>query len=108
MMFECELYYGYVIVCDYVMFMLNQQVCYDICVVDGEIGGLLMMMIEECDDCELFLCFEYCMMLMVMDDSEEVWQMYGIVKEVYCMLDIDIVCLICEYVQGCKDFDLLY
>ena len=58
------------------------------------------MTIEERDDHELFLRFEYRTTLVVTDDSEDARQTHGIVKEAYRTSDIDTVRLIREYAQG--------
>ncbi|ERJ33889.1 hypothetical protein L810_3720 [Burkholderia sp. AU4i] len=105
---ERELHYGHATVRDHVTFTPNQQVRYDIRAADGEIGGSLTMTIEERDDHELFLRFEYRTTLVVTDDSEDARQTHGIVKEAYRTSDIDTVRLIREYAQGRKDPDPLH
>lgn len=105
---ERELHYGHATVCDRVTFTPNEQVRYDIHAADGEIGGSLTMTIEERDDQQLFLRFEYRTTLVVSDDSEDARQTKGIVKEAYRTADIDTVRLIREYAQGRKDPDPLH
>lgn len=105
---ERELHYGQATVCDRVTFTPNEQVRYDIHAADGEIGGSLTMTIEERDDQQLFLRFEYRTTLVVSDDSEDARQTQGIVKEAYRTADIDTVRLIREYAQGRKDPDPLH
>lgn len=105
---ERELHYGHATVRDHVTFTPNQQVRYDILAADGEIGGSLTMTIEERDDHELFLRFEYRTTLVVTDDSDDARQTHGIVKEAYRTSDIDTVRLIREYAQGRKDPDPLH
>lgn len=105
---ERELHYGHATVRDRVTFTPYQQVRYDIHAATGEIGGSLTMTIEERDDRELFLRFEYRTTLTVSDDSEEARQTHGIVKEAYRTSDIDTVRLIREYAQGRKAPDPLH
>ena len=105
---ERELHYGHATVRDRVTFTPNQQVRYDIHAADGDIGGSLTMTIEERDDHELFLRFEYRTTLTVTDDSEDARQTHGIVKEAYRTSDIDTVRLIREYVLGLNAPDQLH
>jgi hypothetical protein len=100
---ERELHYGHATVRDRVTFTPNQQVRYDIHAAGGEIGGSLTMTIEEREDQQLFLRFEYRTTLTVSDDSGEARQTHEIVKEAYRTADIDTVRLIREYAQGRKD-----
>ncbi|AOK53283.1 DUF1857 family protein [Burkholderia stagnalis] len=105
---ERELHYGSATVRDRVTFTPNHQVRYDIHAADGEIGGTLTMTIEERDDQELFLRFEYRTTLAVSNDTEDARQTHEIVKEAYRTSDIDTVRLIREYAQGRKDPDPLH
>ncbi|KGV67125.1 SRPBCC family protein [Burkholderia pseudomallei] len=105
---ERELHYGNATVRDHVTFTPNEQVRYDIHAADGEIGGSLTMTIEERDDQQLFLRFEYRTTLSVSNDSEDARQTQEIVKEAYRTSDIDTVRLIREYAQGRKDPDPLH
>ncbi|CAJ9188552.1 Domain of uncharacterised function (DUF1857) [Burkholderia pseudomallei] len=66
------------------------------------------MTIEERDDQQLFLRFEYRTTLPVSNDSEDARQTQEIVKEAYRTSDIDTVRLIREYAQGRKDPDPLH
>ncbi|MBN3816331.1 DUF1857 family protein [Paraburkholderia sp. Se-20369] len=105
---ERELHYGHATVRDRVTFTPNRQVRYDIHAADGEIGGTLTMTIEERDDQQLFLRFEYRTTLAVSNDTEDARQTHEIVKEAYRTSDIDTVRLIREYTQGRKDPDPLH
>ncbi|MXN75020.1 DUF1857 family protein [Burkholderia sp. 4701] len=105
---ERELHYGSATVRDRVTFTPNHQVRYDIHAADGEIGGTLTMTIEERDDQQLFLRFEYSTTLAVSNDTEDARQTHEIVKEAYRTSDIDTVRLIREYAQGRKDPDPLH
>ncbi|PCE21559.1 SRPBCC family protein [Burkholderia ubonensis] len=100
---ERELHFGNATVRDRVTLTPNQQVRYDIHAADGEIGGSLTMTIEEREDQQLFLRFEYRTTLAVSNDTEDARQTHEIVKEAYRTSDIDTVRLIREYAQGRKD-----
>lgn len=105
---ERELHFGKATIRDRVTFTPHEQVRYDIHAAGGEIGGSLTMKIEQRDDAQLFLRFEYRTTLPVGDDSEDARQTHEIVKEAYRTSDIDTVRLIREYAQGRKDPDPLH
>ncbi|KVE33508.1 SRPBCC family protein [Burkholderia sp. TSV86] len=105
---ERELHFGKATIRDRVTLIPNVQVRYDIHAADGEIGGSLTMTIEERDDQELFLRFEYQTTLTVNNDSEDARQTQEIVKEAYRASDIDTVRLIREFAHGRKDPDPLH
>ena len=104
---ERELHYGHATVRDRVTLTPNQQVRYDIHAAGGEIGGSLTMTIEERDDHELFLRFEYRTTLPTEDD-EDARQTSEIVKSAYRESDIDTVRLIRQFVLGINNPDALH
>ena len=63
------------------------------------VGGSLTMTIEQPDELQLFLRFEYTTTLPVSDDQDAV-QTQEIVKSAYRENDIDTVRLIRQYVQA--------
>ncbi|MEW6343453.1 MAG: SRPBCC family protein [Paraburkholderia sp.] len=96
---ERELHYGQVTVRDRVTLQTNQSVRYDILATETYVGGSLTMTIEQPDELQLFLRFEYSTTLPVADD-EDARQTQEIVKSAYRESDIDTVRLIRQYVQG--------
>jgi hypothetical protein len=96
---ERELHYGQVTVRDRVTLQANQSVRYDILATETYVGGSLTMTIEQPDELQLFLRFEYSTTLPVADD-EDARQTQEIVKSAYRESDIDTVRLIRQYVQG--------
>ena len=98
---ERELHYGQATVRDRVTLLANQSVRYDILATESHVGGSLSMTIEQPDELQLFLRFEYTTTLPVSDD-EDARQTQEIVKSAYRESDIDTVRLIRQYVQGNK------
>lgn len=96
---ERELHYGQATVRDRVTLLDNQSVRYDILPTAEHVGGSLTMTIEQPDDLQLFLRFEYATTLPVSDNKDEV-QTTEIVKSAYRESDIDTVRLIRQFVQG--------
>lgn len=96
---ERELHYGQVTVRDRVTLLPNQSVRYDILATETYVGGSLTMTIEQPDELQLFLRFEYSTTLPVSDD-EDARQTQEIVKSAYRESDIDTVRLIRQFVQG--------
>ena len=86
---------------DRVTLLANQSVRYDILATESHVGGSLTMTIEQPDDLQLFLRFEYSTTLPVSDD-EDARRTQEIVKSAYRESDIDTVRLIRQYVQGDK------
>jgi Domain of unknown function (DUF1857) len=104
---ERELHYGQVTVRDRVTFSPNDSVRYDILATETHVGGSLTMTIEQPDELQLFLRFEYSTTLPVSDD-QDARQTQEIVKSAYRESDIDTVRLIRQYVQGRKAPDALH
>ena len=100
-MLERELHYGQATVRDRVTLLANESVRYDILATETHVGGSLTMTIEQPDELQLFLRFEYSTTLPVSDD-EDARQTQEIVKSAYRESDIDTVRLIRQYVQGDK------
>jgi hypothetical protein len=75
----------------------RQSVRYDILPTADYVGGSLTMTIEQPDELQLFLRFEYTTTLPVSDDQDAV-QTQEIVKSAYRENDIDTVRLIRQYV----------
>ena len=100
-MLERELHYGQATVRDRVTLLANESVRYDILATESHVGGSLTMTIEQPDELQLFLRFEYSTTLPVSDD-EDARQTQEIVKSAYRESDIDTVRLIRQYVQGDK------
>ena len=98
---ERELHYGQATVRDRVTLLANQSVRYDILATESHVGGSLTMTIEQPEELQLFLRFEYTTTLPVSDD-EDARQTQEIVKSAYRESDIDTVRLIRQYVQGNK------
>ncbi|WP_341312700.1 SRPBCC family protein [Paraburkholderia sp. IMGN_8] len=95
---ERELHYGQATVRDRVTLLESQSVRYDILPTESHVGGSLTMTIEQPDELQLFLRFEYTTTLPVSDDQDAV-QTTEIVKSAYRESDIDTVRLIRQYVQ---------
>jgi hypothetical protein len=104
---ERELNYGQVTVRDRVTLSPNDKVRYDILATETHVGGSLTMTIEQPDELQLFLRFEYSTTLPVSDD-QDARQTQEIVKSAYRESDIDTVRLIRQYVQGRKAPDALH
>lgn len=104
---ERELQYGHATVRDRVTFTPRESVRYDILATDAHIGGSLTMTIEQPDDLQLFLRFEYATTLPT-PDSEDTRQTSEIVKSAYREADIDTVRLIREYARNPKRPDALH
>lgn len=98
---ERELHYGQATVRDRVTLLANQSVRYDILATESHVGGSLTMTIEQPDELQLFLRFEYSTTLPV-SDEEDARRTQEIVKSAYRESDIDTVRLIRQYVQGDK------
>ncbi|WP_345813586.1 SRPBCC family protein [Paraburkholderia sp. PREW-6R] len=95
---ERELHYGHATVRDRVTLQDSQSVRYDILPTADHVGGSLTMTIEQPDELQLFLRFEYATTLPVSDDQDAV-QTQEIVKSAYRENDIDTVRLIRQFVQ---------
>jgi hypothetical protein len=96
---ERELHYGQATVRDRVTFTLNESVRYDILPTAEHVGGSLTMTIEEPEEAQLFLRFEYRTTLPAAENEDD-RQTSEIVKSAYRESDIDTVRLIRQYVQG--------
>lgn len=94
---ERELRYGQATVRDRVTLQESQSVRYDILATAEYVGGSLTMTIEQPDELQLFLRFEYATTLPVSTDQDAV-QTQEIVKSAYRENDIDTVRLIRQYV----------
>jgi hypothetical protein len=99
---ERELHYGQVSVRDRVTLLAKDSVRYDILATETYVGGSLTMSIEQPDELQLFLRFEYATTLPVSDD-QDARQTQEIVKSAYRESDIDTVRLIRQYVQSPKE-----
>ncbi|MGF6569727.1 protein of unknown function [Paraburkholderia fungorum] len=95
---ERELHYGKATVRDRVTLEDGRSVRYDILPTADHVGGSLTMTIEQPDELQLFLRFEYATTLPVSTDQDAV-QTQEIVKSAYRENDIDTVRLIRQYVQ---------
>jgi hypothetical protein len=95
---ERELHYGKATVRDRVTLEESRSVRYDILPTADYVGGSLTMTIEQPDELQLFLRFEYATTLPVSTDQDAV-QTQEIVKSAYRENDIDTVRLIRQYVQ---------
>jgi hypothetical protein len=102
-----ELHYGQTTVRDRVTLQHHQSVRYDILATETYVGGSLTMTIEQPDDKQLFLRFEYKTTLPVSED-QDARQTQEIVKSAYRESDIDTVRLIRQYVQTRKNPDALH
>jgi hypothetical protein len=99
---ERELHYGQATVRDRVTLQPNESVRYDILATESYVGGSLTMTIEQPDELQLFLRFEYKTTLPAADTEDE-RQTNEIVKSAYRESDIDTVRLIRRYVQARQD-----
>jgi hypothetical protein len=96
---ERELHYGHATVRDRVTLTPDQSVRYDILPTETYVGGSLTMTIEEPDEAQLFLRFEYRTTLPA-GVTEDERQTSEIVKSAYRESDIDTVRLIRQFVLG--------
>jgi hypothetical protein len=96
---ERELHYGPATVRDRVTLVPHESVRYDILATEAYVGGTLTMSIEQPDDLQLFLRFEYTTTLAT-PDTEDARQTSEIVKSAYREADIDTVRLIREYARN--------
>ncbi|TDN70868.1 SRPBCC family protein [Paraburkholderia sp. BL10I2N1] len=99
---ERELHYGQATVRDRVTLAPNESVRYDILATEAYVGGSLTMTIEQPDELQLFLRFEYKTTLPAAD-TEDTRQTNEIVKSAYRESDIDTVRLIRQFVQARKE-----
>ncbi|MEX3955252.1 SRPBCC family protein [Trinickia sp. EG282A] len=100
---ERELHYGHATVRDHVTLTPNESVRYDIRATEAHVGGSLTMTIEQPDEVQLFLRFQYETTLPT-PDTEDARQTSEIVKSAYRESDIDTVRLIRQYaVQNPKE-----
>jgi hypothetical protein len=104
---ERELHYGSATVRDHVTLTPQQSVRYDILATEAHVGGSLTMTIEQPDDLQLFLRFEYRTTLPAAD-TEDARQTQEIVKSAYREADIDTVRLIRQYAQNSPDAGALH
>ncbi|MBC8752032.1 hypothetical protein OKW43_003965 [Paraburkholderia sp. WC7.3g] len=95
---ERELHYGQATVRDRVTLEARERVRYDILPTAEYVGGSLTMTIEQPDDLQLFLRFEYATTLPVSTTDQDAVQTQEIVKSAYRENDIDTVRLIRQYV----------
>jgi hypothetical protein len=95
---ERELHYGQATVRDRVTLQEHQSVRYDIQQTADYVGGSLTMTIEQPDELQLFLRFEYATTLPVSTTDQDAVQTQEIVKSAYRENDIDTVRLIRQYV----------
>ena len=93
---ERELHYGHATVRDRVTLTPQESVRYDILATEAHVGGSLTMSIEQPDELQLFLRFEYRTTLPVAD-TQDARQTQEIVKSAYREADIDTVRLIRQY-----------
>ncbi|PLZ03190.1 DUF1857 domain-containing protein [Burkholderia sp. WAC0059] len=104
---ERELHYGQATVRDHVTLAPNESVRYDILATEAHVGGSLTMTIEQPDDVQLFLRFEYRTTLSAAQD-EDARRTAEIVKSAYRESDIDTVRLIRQFVLGAGEPDALH
>jgi hypothetical protein len=97
---ERELHYGQATVRDRVTLQASQSVRYDILPTAEYVGGSLTMTIEQPDELQLFLRFEYATTLPVSTTDQDAVQTQEIVKSAYRENDIDTVRLIRQYVAA--------
>ncbi|MEM5344712.1 SRPBCC family protein [Paraburkholderia azotifigens] len=107
---ERELHYGHATVRDHVTLTPQQSVRYDINATADYVGGSLTMTIEQPDELQLFLRFEYKTSLPSADDNgdPDAHQTEEIVKSAYRESDIDTVRLIRQYVSARNTPDQLH
>lgn len=99
---ERELHYGQATVRDRVTLTDLASVRYDILPTADHVGGSLTMTIEQPDELQLFLRFQYATTLPESTDPDA-HQTQEIVKSAYRENDIDTVRLIRQYVQPRND-----
>ncbi len=104
---ERELHYGQATVRDRVTLTPDESVRYDILATESHVGGSLTMTIEQPDEVQLFLRFEYQTTLPTAD-TQDARQTSEIVKSAYREADIDTVRLIRQYVQQRREPDALH
>jgi Domain of unknown function (DUF1857) len=97
-----ELHYGHATVRDHVTLIPNESVRYDIRATESHVGGSLTMTIEQPDEAQLFLRFQYETTLPA-PDTEDARQTSEIVKSAYREADIDTVRLIRRYAQNPRE-----
>ncbi|MBB5504403.1 SRPBCC family protein [Paraburkholderia atlantica] len=95
---ERELHYGQATVRDRVTLKESDSVRYDILPTAEHVGGSLTMTIEQPDELQLFLRFEYATTLPVSTTDQDAVRTQEIVKSAYRENDIDTVRLIRQYV----------
>ncbi|MEX3855614.1 SRPBCC family protein [Paraburkholderia sp. BR10923] len=95
---ERELHYGQATVRDRVTLQESNSVRYDILPTAEHVGGSLTMTIEQPDELQLFLRFEYATTLPVSTTDQDAVRTQEIVKSAYRENDIDTVRLIRQYV----------
>lgn len=107
---ERELHYGQATVRDHVTLMPKDSVRYDILATAEYVGGSLTMTIEQPDELQLFLRFEYKTSLPSAEDNgdPDARQTEEIVKSAYRESDIDTVRLIRQYVSARNTPDQLH
>ncbi|GJH04974.1 SRPBCC family protein [Paraburkholderia terrae] len=107
---ERELHYGHATVRDHVTLTPQKSVRYDISATADYVGGSLTMTIEQPDDLQLFLRFEYRTSLPSADENgdPDAHQTEEIVKSAYRESDIDTVRLIRQYVSARNTPDQLH
>ncbi|MEM5295899.1 SRPBCC family protein [Burkholderia sp. JPY481] len=95
---ERELHYGQATVRDRVTLRESDSVRYDILPTAEHVGGSLTMTIEQPDELQLFLRFEYATTLPVSTTDQDAVRTQEIVKSAYRENDIDTVRLIRQFV----------
>lgn len=107
---ERELHYGQATVRDHVTLTPQQSVRYDILATADYVGGSLTMTIEQPDELQLFLRFEYKTSLPSAEANTDpdAHQTEEIVKSAYRESDIDTVRLIRQYVSARNTPDQLH
>ena len=107
---ERELHYGQATVRDHVTLTPQQSVRYDTLATADYVGGSLTMTIEQPDELQLFLRFEYKTSLPSAEANTDpdAHQTEEIVKSAYRESDIDTVRLIRQYVSARNTPDQLH
>ena len=107
---ERELHYGHATVRDNVTLTPQKSVRYDISATADYVGGSLTMTIEQPDELQLFLRFEYRTSLPSADENvdPDAHQTEEIVKSAYRESDIDTVRLIRQFVSARNTPDQLH
>lgn len=93
---ERELHYGAATVRDRVTLTPRERVRYETAATEAHVGGMLTISIEQPDELQMFLRFEYATTLPDADDAEA-RQTLEIVKSAYRAADIDTVRLIRQF-----------